>query len=166
MKRFIASLIVVVAFTFYAIFTRGSSATTTLAGADGSTASTDTTATTQPVITGEEDDDYVVAQQTAATVAASTGSSAWADGTYTGAQASAMYGMVQVQATIAGGKITNVQVLSHPTGRNSDQINAQAVPVLTQEAVTKQSATVQVVSGATLTSNAFMQSLQSALSQA
>jgi uncharacterized protein with FMN-binding domain len=166
MKRFIASLVVIAAFTFYAIFARGSSATTTLASAGSNAASTDTTATTQPVVTGEEDDDYVVAQQTAVTVATNTGSSVWADGTYAGAQASAMYGMVQVQATIAGGKITNVQVLSHPTGRNSDQINARAVPLLTQEAVATQSASVQVVSGATLTSRAFMQSLQSALNQA
>jgi uncharacterized protein with FMN-binding domain len=71
-----------------------------------------------------------------------------------------------VQVTVQGGKITDVQFLSHPTGNHSDRINAQAVPILTQEAIAAQSANVQVVSGATLTSGAFMQSLQSALSQA
>jgi uncharacterized protein with FMN-binding domain len=73
---------------------------------------------------------------------------------------------VQVQAVIKDGRISDVQFLSHPTGRHSDEINAEAAPVLVQEALSKQSSSVQVVSGATLTSRAFMESLQSALDQA
>ncbi len=167
MKRLIASVIVVVAFTFYAIFSRDNTTTAPLALGNGEGSSSGP-ASTLPVVTGDDDDEgeSVVAQQTANNIAASAPSSGYADGTYTGSQASALYGVVQVQATIQGGKITNVQFLSHPTGRNSDQINARAVPLLTEQAIAVQSANVQVVSGATLTSNAFMQSLQSALSQA
>jgi uncharacterized protein with FMN-binding domain len=167
MKRLMASVIVVVAFTFYAIFSRDSTATTLASTTNAGTGSSSGTATTQPVITGGEDDDEAaVVQQTANTQATSAVSSGYVDGTYTGSQVNALYGVVQVQVTVQGGKIADVQFLSHPTGHHSDQINARAVPVLTQEAVAAQSANVQVVSGATLTSNAFMESLQSALSQA
>jgi uncharacterized protein with FMN-binding domain len=167
MKRLVASVIVVVAFTFYAIFSRDNTTTTPLALGSGN-GSSPGTATTLPAVTGDDDDEdgFAVPQQTANTITASAPSSGYADGTYNGSEASALYGVVQVQVTIQGGKIANVQFLSHPTGRNSDQINARAVPLLTQQAVAVQSANVQVVSGATLTSNAFMQSLQSALSQA
>jgi uncharacterized protein with FMN-binding domain len=176
MKRLLASVIVVVAFTLYAIFSRGGTTTATpLASTTGSsTGASSGTTTTLPVATGngdydDDDDESAVAQQTAntvATAATTASSSGYTDGTYTGSQADALYGSVQVQVTIQGGSITNVQFLSHPTGHNSDQINARAVPLLTQEAIAAQSASVQVVSGATLTSQAFMQSLQSALSQA
>jgi uncharacterized protein with FMN-binding domain len=168
MKRLIASVIVVVAFTFYAIFTRGGTTVTPLASATGSgSGASSNTSTTLPIVTGSDDDDEsAVVLQTATTAAAPASSGGYADGTYTGSQANALYGVVQVQVTVQGGKITNIQFLSHPTGHNSDQINARAVPALTQEAIAAQSANVQAVSGATLTSRAFMESLQSALSQA
>jgi uncharacterized protein with FMN-binding domain len=170
MKRLIASVIVVVAFTLYAIFSRNASTTQTVAvaGTDATVATT-TPVTTQPLYTGEDDDDegaVAVQQQTLVTAAPSSASGRYADGTFTGSQADALYGMVQVQVVVQGGRITDVQFLSYPTGHNSDRINAQAMPILTQEAISAQSASVQVVSGATLTSRAFMQSLQSALSQA
>jgi uncharacterized protein with FMN-binding domain len=75
-----------------------------------------------------------------------------------------MYGTVQVQVVIQGGQITDVQFLNHPSGREeSNQINQYAMPILIEEAIASQSADVQVVSGATLTSRAFIDSLQSAL---
>jgi len=89
------------------------------------------------------------------------------DGSYTGSVANAYYGNVQVQVSINGGKITDVQFLSYPNDNpNSQYINSQATPYLKQEALQAQSAQVNGVSGATLTSQAFMQSLSSALSQA
>jgi uncharacterized protein with FMN-binding domain len=89
------------------------------------------------------------------------------DGSYTGSVADAFYGPLQVQVTIANGKISNVQFLQSPNDRSeSIEINQQAEPTLTQEAIQQQSAQVDVVSGATQTSQAFVQSLQSALSQA
>ncbi len=71
---------------------------------------------------------------------------------------------MQVQATIQSGKIANVQFLEFPSDRRTSvEINNVAVPYLEQEAVQAQSANVDVISGATLTSEAFMMSLQNAL---
>lgn len=89
------------------------------------------------------------------------------DGTYTGPVEDAFYGNVQVQTTISGGKITDVQFLKYPhDALRSMAINTIAMPNLKQEAIIAQNAQVDVVSGATDTSNAFIQSLQSALVQA
>jgi uncharacterized protein with FMN-binding domain len=89
------------------------------------------------------------------------------DGTYTGSAADAFYGNVQVQTTVKSGKIVDVNFLSYPNDRgNSIRINNVAMPLLKQEAIQNQNANVDVVSGATATSQAFVQSLSSALSQA
>ena len=89
------------------------------------------------------------------------------DGTYTGSSANAYYGNVQVRAVVQDGKLANVTFLDYPqTHQTSVYINSQAMPYLTREAIQAQSANVNVVSGATLTSQAFMQSLASALAQA
>ena len=89
------------------------------------------------------------------------------DGTYTGSVEDAYYGNVQVQVTVAGGKLANVTFLQYPNDRSTSRgINGQAMPYLQQEALAAQSAQVDVVSGATDTSHAFQQSLESALSQA
>ncbi len=89
------------------------------------------------------------------------------DGTYVGSVADAFYGNVQVQATVAGGKITDVKFLQYPNDRsNSIYINQQAIPYLQQEAIQAQSANVDVISGATYTSTAFTESLSSALQKA
>ena len=89
------------------------------------------------------------------------------DGTFTGSVADAYYGNVQVSVTIAGGKITNVKFLQYPyTHQTLVIINQQAMPYLVQEALQSQSSNVQIISGATFTSQAFQQSLQAALSQA
>ena len=89
------------------------------------------------------------------------------DGTFTGNLEDAYYGNVQVKAVISNGKITDVQFLAYPhDAARSLAINTLAMPNLRQEAIQAQSASVDVVSGATDTSNAFMQSLASALIQA
>jgi uncharacterized protein with FMN-binding domain len=92
---------------------------------------------------------------------------AYRDGQYTGPVTDAYYGNVQVRAIIQGGKLTDVKWLDFPHDRRTSQmINQQATPWLRQEAIQAQSAQVDFVSGATLTSQAFVQSLQAALSQA
>lgn len=97
----------------------------------------------------------------------SQSSGTYKDGSYTGSTEDAYYGSVQVKATTSGGKITDVTFLQYPdTHSTSVYINQQAMPYLQQEAIKAQSANVNVVSGATYTSQAFIQSLQSALSQA
>ena len=89
------------------------------------------------------------------------------NGTYTGSSENAYYGNVQVQVTIANGMISDVQFLDYPQDRNtSRRINSQAMPILTQEAISVQNANVNRVSGASDTSAAFKQSLTSALIQA
>lgn len=92
---------------------------------------------------------------------------AYSNGSYTGNTADAYYGMVQVKVVIRNGIIADVQFMQHPSDRNTSiYINNQAMPLLTQEAIQAQSAQVSGVSGATFTSQAFRQSLASALAQA
>lgn len=94
-------------------------------------------------------------------------SSQYKDGSYTGSVADAFYGNIQVQAIISGGKITNVQFLQYPNENGTSMyINQQADPMLAQEAIQTQSANVDIISGATDSSQAFIQSLSNALSQA
>ncbi|HEY6541764.1 MAG TPA: FMN-binding protein [Ktedonobacteraceae bacterium] len=89
------------------------------------------------------------------------------DGSYTGSVADAFWGNVQVQAVIQNGKIANVVFLQYPNDRNrSIEINSYADPQLVGEAIQAQGANVDIVSGATDSSDAFMQSLTDALSQA
>jgi uncharacterized protein with FMN-binding domain len=87
--------------------------------------------------------------------------------TYTGNAVDTRWGPVQVQITVTSGRITAAQAVQYPNGNGRDaEINSYALPVLSQEAVQKQSAQIDTVSGATVTSDGYLQSLQSALDQA
>jgi uncharacterized protein with FMN-binding domain len=98
---------------------------------------------------------------------ASAAGSGQAPKTYTGSTAGTRWGDVQVTITVADGRITDVQVPVYPNGNGRDQeINAFALPQLTQETLQAQSADIQTVSGATVTSDGYLQSLQSALDAA
>jgi uncharacterized protein with FMN-binding domain len=60
-----------------------------------------------------------------------------------------------------------VSVVDYPDGNPKDQeINSYALPILIDETVTAQSAGIDMVSGATVTSVGYQQSLQSALDEA
>jgi uncharacterized protein with FMN-binding domain len=87
--------------------------------------------------------------------------------TATGAAVNYGYGVLSVSATVSGTKLTNATIASISDGGNfrSESIDQQAVPILEQEALQAQSASIQGVSGASYTSAGFQQSLQSALSQ-
>jgi uncharacterized protein with FMN-binding domain len=87
--------------------------------------------------------------------------------TYDGSAAQTRYGTVQVAVTVASGKITNVAFLQLTSndGRSAD-INSQAGPLLLQETLSAQSSNIDTISGATFTSEGYLQSLQSALDQA
>jgi uncharacterized protein with FMN-binding domain len=99
--------------------------------------------------------------------ASSSSSSSTGAKTYTGSVAQTRWGPVQVAITVSGGKITNVAVPVYPNENGRDQeINAQALPILTQETLQAQSANIDAVSGATVTSNGYLESLQSALDAA
>jgi uncharacterized protein with FMN-binding domain len=87
--------------------------------------------------------------------------------TVTGDTASTRWGPVQVELTIADGSITDVSVVQYPNGNGKDQqINARALPVLIQETLDTQNANIDMVSGATVTSEGYLESLQSALDKA
>lgn len=87
--------------------------------------------------------------------------------TVTGDTVETRWGPVQVQVTLKGGRITKVQALQLPDGNPRDlEINDFAVPQLDQEALSAQSARIDMASGATYTSEGYMQSLQSALDKA
>ncbi|MBN9611380.1 MAG: hypothetical protein BGO26_00510 [Actinobacteria bacterium 69-20] len=74
------------------------------------------------------------------------------------------YGPVQVQVTVAAGRITNVTAIQQPSEeRRSQEINAMALPQLQSEVLSAQSSQIDAVSGATYTSEGFVASLQSAL---
>lgn len=87
--------------------------------------------------------------------------------TLTGAVAPTQWGPVQVQLTVSGDTIANVTVLQQPSGNPRDtEINAEALPILVEETKQAGSAQIDMVSGATVTSTGYVQSLQSALDQA
>lgn len=89
------------------------------------------------------------------------------DGVYVGDAADAFYGNIQVKITITNGRIEDVNFLQYPNDRGTSiEINQQADPILAQEAIRAQSAQVDIVSGATDSSQAFIQSMQSALNKA
>jgi uncharacterized protein with FMN-binding domain len=104
---------------------------------------------------------------TAAAAAPAPAAAASSDGTWQGSTIQTPFGNVQVQVTIAGGKITDVTPLqmTGPDG-HSTRIDNQAVPMLLQEVLSAQSANVSSIGGATYTSDGYLQSLQAALSQA
>ena len=74
---------------------------------------------------------------------------------------------MQVQLAVAGGSITDVNVLQYPAGNGHDlELNGYALPTPIRETLDQQSANIDMVSGATVTSTGYLQSLQSALDQA
>lgn len=115
------------------------------------------------------------ATSTPATTTPATGTTGSAPGTttpaasggrYTGTDVVYKYGDIVVQITVANGRITNITIPQESArDSRSQSINDQAIPILTSEALAAQNLQFDVVSGATYTSEAFAQSLQSALTQ-
>ena len=86
--------------------------------------------------------------------------------TATGPLVQTRWGPVQVKVTTTGGKLTDVTVVQYPYNNPKDQeINDYAIPVLVKEAIDAQSADIDMVSGATVTSVGYQSSLQSALDE-
>jgi uncharacterized protein with FMN-binding domain len=159
MKKFVVAVFIVGAFILYSFWYHSNavalvptSSTASSSSTDGSSTNTASSApTTSPT----------------ASTAGTSGSGTYKDGTYIGSVADAIWGNVQVQAVIQNGKITSVKFLQYPNDRNrSIMINSYADPQLSSEAIQAQSANVDIVTGATDSSQAFIQSLSDALSQA
>lgn len=98
---------------------------------------------------------------------ASSAGPGYADGEFTGPAVNAYYGVVQIQAVVQSGRLARLRVLQYPSDRQTSiAINRQALPILRDEAIAAQTASVDTVSGATLTSQAFIRSLAGALNLA
>ena len=88
-------------------------------------------------------------------------------GTFTGKRVYAYYGYLKVQATVQNGRLTDVRAVEYPNDNGrSHFINSIAIPYLVQEAIQSQSYKVDLISGVTFTSVAFVKSLQDALQAA
>ena len=143
LKKFFLSAFVVLSFIAYLLHERSTNGTTASAG------NTSASSGVVPL------------------VAAPPASMIYRNGTFTGPESNAYYGLVQVQVVIQNGKIADVQFLDYPHDRRTSQmINTQVMPWLKQEALQAQGANVNIISGATLTSEAFANSLQAALGSA
>lgn len=131
------------------------SPTTTTAPTTNQTTTTRVPTTTPPPTT------TTLAPATTTTTAPTTSRSA------TGELVNYIYGVLSVQVTTSGSKITKVAIGSINDGGNyrSQSIDQMAIPQLEQQALSVQSANIQGVSGASYTSAGFRQSLQSALSK-
>ena len=116
-------------------------------------AATDLTTSTDPAATATPTPD-----PTTTTTAAAV--------TVTGSTVSTRFGDVAVQLTIDSGKITDVAAVALPTGRHSGEISDFVAPILASEVLQAQSANIDIVSGATYTTEAYAESVQSAIDQA
>ncbi|MCW2940888.1 MAG: FMN-binding protein [Actinomycetia bacterium] len=87
-------------------------------------------------------------------------------GTFTGNPISTPYGTMQVAAVISNGTLTDIKLLQETDGGHSHRIDDAAIPVLKSAALAAHSAKIDIVSGATYTSQGYAQSLQSALDKA
>ena len=151
-KKLLLPFVVIVGFVGFIMYGRMKGATSPAVSPVSSLAVTPATSTP-------------AAASTAAPATLTTGQ--YKDGTYTGSVADGFYGNVQVQAVIVNGSITDVQFLQYPNENgNTVAISERSMPLLKTEAIQAQSANVDIISGATQTSQAFQQSLAAALSQA
>jgi uncharacterized protein with FMN-binding domain len=136
---------------------------TSAAAVTSSASSTATTSSSEPSSSSSSPSS---SGSTSSSTSSSSGGSTEAK-TYTGSVAQTRWGPVQVQVTVQGDKITKVTVLQQPNGNHKDaEINSYALPILVQDTLTAQSAHIDMVSGATVTSDGYLTSLQSALDQA
>jgi uncharacterized protein with FMN-binding domain len=126
------------------------------------------TSTSGPAATAQTPVGASLATTSTATTSGGSGGNKQSSGTTTTGQvAQTRWGPVQVEITTdASGTITDVEVVEYPSGnREDDQINSYALPQLVQATLDAQSADIDMVSGATVTSQGYLQSLQSALDQ-
>ncbi len=89
------------------------------------------------------------------------------DGNYMGNSSNAYYSAIKVSVAVQNGRVRDVTFLDYPkNAQNSVRLNEDAIPKLKSETLIAQSAQVDGVTGASLTSAAYIESLSSALAQA
>ena len=140
---------------------------TSAAALTSSASSTATTSSSEPSSSSSSSSSSPTSSSSTSSSTSSSSSGSTEAKTYTGSVAQTRWGPVQVQITVQGDKITKVTVLQQPNGNHKDaEINSYALPILVQDTLTAQSAQIDMVSGATVTSDGYITSLQSALDQA
>ncbi|HEX8923300.1 MAG TPA: FMN-binding protein [Patescibacteria group bacterium] len=165
MKKYLLASFVIMSFLFYSIHEKSDNALADIKPVSVPVTPTDTPQASPTAGSDTTNRSSNVSAPTNTPVPKSTGQ--YRDGSYTGDTADAYYGNIQVEAVIQNGKIAKVNFLQYPNDRDTSRmINGQAMPILTQEAISAQNAQVDGVSGATDTSQAFVQSLTSALAKA
>ena len=106
----------------------------------------------------------VATASTTSTTTTTTSSGSSGANTALGDPANTRYGVAQVRVTVSGGKITKVEAVQlQSSDPKSAAISSYAEPILQQSVLSKQTAAVDTVSGATYTSLSYEASLQSAL---
>jgi uncharacterized protein with FMN-binding domain len=89
------------------------------------------------------------------------------DGNYTGSQETTPFGDLKISIIVENGKISDITFITLPEDDNhSASLNRQASTKLESQTIAAQSADIDGVSGATYTSDAYIESLQSAIDQA
>ena len=163
MKKFALAIMIIGSFIVFSLVYNHSNTVAVVPNAPSIAAPSNTPSSSTPTASGSSG----TPNPTNTPSATPASGALYKDGSYTGSVADALWGNLQVQAIIKNGKITNVVFLQYPNDRNrSIMINSYADPQLTSEAIQVQSANVDIVSGATDSSDAFIQSLTDALSQA
>lgn len=146
-----------------AVGTSAGTAGSTAAGASGSSGTQPTESATSSAAGGSESS----GSTDSSGAAGAMGAAAKAGGTYAGAVVQTRFGAVQVQITVKAGAITDVAALQlTDDDRKSVQISNRAAPLLRAEVLAAQTADVQTISGATITSDAYLNSLQAAIDAA
>jgi uncharacterized protein with FMN-binding domain len=96
-----------------------------------------------------------------------SGKGQYKDGQYTSKVADAFYGPLQIEVIISNGRIFDVKFLQFPNDRpTSVEISNNSLPILKTEAIHSQSSEVEIVSGATQTSEAFQIAMREVLAKA
>jgi uncharacterized protein with FMN-binding domain len=157
----IASLVILLSFKAHAI---GPATTPPAAvSSTGTSGASDTTGSSSASTRSSS----TKSSKSSSTSGSGTKSATSAAATYTGTATNTRYGPVQVRVTVKNGKITSVDAVEYPNGDSRDaQINSYAIPQLNSEAQAANSASIDMVSGATYTSEGYIASLQSALNKA
>ncbi len=170
MKKYIIAGVLVVAFVAYLLFANKNSTQVAAVTPQGSPSTTGPTSLPPTSTTSGAGNNPPASDTssggTTTTPPITKPAGQYKDGTYTGTVADAFYGNLQAVAVIQGGALVDVKFPQAPSGGHSSDVSAAALPALRQEAIAAQSANVNIVSGATQDSQAFQQSLGSALAQA
>ncbi len=171
MKKFLLSFSLIFVFSAYVLYSRQSA----MPSVSYNTSPAPTSIIHTPTVVSQTKTPAVSKSARPAAVVASTPvkvvqpapKGKYVDGTYMGSMEDAYYGYVKVEAVIENGKLADVQFLDHPSERSTSvRINNYAMPNLKSEAISAQTANVNIVSSATYTSMAFRRSLAAALASA